>query len=142
VGKKYVWQVAASYNGFNLGETEIWTFEVTSSLVVLPVANNICVPKTTLGGGYYTATGGVLKFFYNNQYQEGQLNFKVYKQGEWITPITPPNTGSWDLGPQPGKNVLSLSLAGVAGITTGNNYVLVAVDKKGRKYYVEFLYSS
>lgn len=100
-------------------------------------------------GGYYQVNNGKLKFYYDNQYQETPLIWKVYNQyddlvaSSQLGPLTlsiPHNVNTLQGNVVHGRNLLSLDFTcstNGQGLNSGY-YVLEIENQKGEKEYLRF----
>jgi hypothetical protein len=149
--KTYAWQVAAFSDDYNLGTTEIWTFQVeTPENNIIPpkkIAQAYREVKLSPDGSYYPAKGR-LQFMYDNRYQAwalqygkdiaGGLSVAIYPAGNREKALRIDNFPEIKL--IGGANMLNIDLSAVSGIVSGSDYLMVLRDPVGKEYFLEFTY--
>jgi hypothetical protein len=133
-GVNYAWQVSASYEGYSLGTTEIWTF--TLKPPPPPPADDVIYPVASkVSDGHFYVTKGIIRFAYNNSANDKKLNYVIKRLDKKVNLKSLP-----DLEVKPGTNKLEIDLRHNAGLKEKEYYDLVITDSKGQVYRVMFYY--
>jgi len=75
-GSSYAWQVGASYEGYNLGTTDIWTFTVKGK--EQPPTDDIIYPFVSKkSDAKFYVSHGIFRFAYNNKANEKALTYRI-----------------------------------------------------------------
>lgn len=152
-GKKYAWQVSAKAADFDLGVTDVWTFQITEteSIAMPPQGAFKSYRELKLvPDGSFNSIKQKLRFFYNNRWGAPNLDYesatpptaldrvyyKIYPAGKQESPLS--ITSSIAL--VTGINRFAINLQGVSGITNGADYIMVLRDPTGKEYFLEFTY--
>jgi hypothetical protein len=133
-GVNYAWQVAASYEGYSLGTTDVWIFTLKppppppSDIVIYPVANKI-------SDGHYYVTRGILRFAYINKANDKKLKYVIKVMGKKENLKRLP-----EVSINPGTNKLQVDLRKNAGLKKDQYYDLQITDSKGQVYKLLYYY--
>ena len=133
-GITYAWQVGASYEGYSLGTTEIWTFTVKppppppTEPIIYPMAIKV-------SDGHFYVTHGVFRFAYNNKSNDKKLSYiiKPMDKKESFSDLP-------EVDIKPGTNRLEVDLTHHTGLVENHYYELKIRDGKGQMYKLLFCY--
>lgn len=136
-GKKYVWQVKAYLNGFEIGATEIWEFECFehSENRSSPEVESFRFVKSRMDASYYVANGSIY-LAYDNKHNEKELNYLIKANDNSDLDIE-------DLPVVELENSINRIIINGASLTSLENlkrYTLVIKSKNRKKYYYNFVY--
>jgi hypothetical protein len=133
-GVTYAWQVGASYEGYNLGTTEIWTFTVKppppppTDDIIYPVASKV-------SDGHFYITKGIMRFAYTNSANDKKLTYVIKDLSKKENLKSLP-----ELTIKPGSNKLEIDLRHNTGLRQKDYYDLQITDSKGQVYKLMFYY--
>lgn len=133
-GVNYAWQVAASYEGYSLGTTDIWEFTLKppppppSDVVIYPMANKI-------SDGHYYVTRGIFRFAYINKANDKNLKYVIKRMDKKENLKDLP-----EVSISPGTNKLQVDLRKNAGLKKDQYYDLQITDGKGHVYKLLYYY--
>jgi len=134
VGITYAWQVGASYEGFSLGQTEIWTFTVKPPDP--PPADDIIYPVAAkTSDGHFYVTKGIIRFAYDNKANDKKLNYVIKRMDKHENLKSLP-----EIEVKAGMNKLEVDVSHNTGLKEKQYYDLEITDKKGQVYKVMFYY--
>jgi hypothetical protein len=154
IDKSYAWQVSAKAGDFELGVTEVWTFKVAPTVVAMMVPQGAFKAYREFKlapDGSFNPIKQKLRFSFNNRCGAPLLDyevtsppttnldrayFRIYPQGKQNSPLSMTNS----IALLTGTNRLTINLSSVAGITNGENYIMVMRDPYGKEYFLEFTY--
>jgi hypothetical protein len=134
-GHDYAWQVAASYQEYSLGVTDIWEFKVKPpdpippDPIIYPVASNKSDSK-------FYISHGVFRFAYNNKENEKGLTYTITKMDSKKTVLN----GLPEMQLKSGINKMQIDLRKNPGLKDGNYYTLEISDNKKEIFKVLYLY--
>lgn len=134
VGKEYVWQVKAYYEGKEVARSEVWSFKIAKDAEpdglsdgILPVAKNASVPR-------HIVEGDRLNFRPEDNIG-AEYSVKLIDVGS-NSSVLKDNTG---LVQEDGY--LSIDLQRTIGRARGREYLLVLTDSAlGKNYYLQLVY--
>jgi hypothetical protein len=133
-GITYAWQVGASYEGYSLGTTEIWTFTVKPPPP--PPADDIIYPVASkVSDGHFYVTKGIIRFAYENKANDKKLNYVIKRLDKKVNLKSLP-----DLDIKQGTNKLEVDLRHNTGLQEKEYYDLQITDSKGQVYKLMFYY--
>jgi hypothetical protein len=129
-GKQYVWQVAAAYEGYNLGVTDMWLFKVKQPVykntdeIIYPVADK-------KGGSRYYISHGIIRFAYDNKANDSKLHYTIRNIGKTDKIKSLP-----EVDIRSGINKVEVNLKDV--LEKGNYYALEIKDSQHQTYKLTF----
>jgi hypothetical protein len=136
--KLYAWQVILYSDKTILKTSEIWSYKVKcGENKVLPNTDSYRELKETDDGNFYIANQ-VLRFSFNNPYNNGKLEYT-------ITKVTDPQTAIKDLPSLKlltGLNKFDIDLSENKSFINGNEYLLTVTLINNRKLTLRFIYKS
>jgi hypothetical protein len=133
-GITYAWQVGASYEGYSLGTTEIWTFTVKPPPP--PPADDIIYPVAAkTSDGHFYVTKGIIRFAYINKANDKKLSYVIRRLAKKKNLESLP-----ELDIKAGANKLEIDLRHNTGLKEKEYYDLQITDSKGQVYKVLFYY--
>ena len=133
-GITYAWQVGASYEGYSLGETEVWTFTVKPPPP--PPADDIIYPVAAkVSDGHFYVTKGIIRFAYDNKANDKKLNYVIKRMDKHENLKSLP-----DLTVKAGMNKLEVDVTHNTGLKEKQYYELEITDSKGQVYKVLYYY--
>lgn len=133
-GKNYVWQVAASCDGYNLGVTDMWEFTLKppppapQEAIIYPFASIV-------SDGHFYVTHGIFRFAYNNKNNDTQLRYVIKRMDkkEDLKPLPV-------ISIKPGTNKIEVDVRHNHGLRANKYYGLEITDTKGQVYKLLFMY--
>lgn len=135
-GKTYAWQISYSVNNMLISKSEIWTFKIDCDEENLGTTDDSYRElKTYVEGDFYIATRQ-LKFAVNNEYNGGDLDYKIVNLKEADKPVS--NLPILKI--LPGLNKYNLNLSEYRGFNSGEQYQLEVRLANGQKFYLRFTY--
>lgn len=131
-GSEYAWQVAASYEGYDLGVTDMWTFKIKQPVytntdeIIYPVAEK-------KNDGRYYVSHGIVRFAYDNKANDGKLNYTIrgIDKTDGINSLPEVDLNS-------GVNKVEVNLKNV--LQKGEYYALEIRDSQSQVYKLTFYY--
>jgi hypothetical protein len=137
VGQTYAWQVAATYEGYNLGTTDIWTFTV--KVPEPPVSESIIYPVVSKkSDAKFYVTHGVFRFAYVNRANEKNLKYTIKQADNKGTLLS--NLPVEAL--KPGTNKIQVDLSKNPGLKKDSFYTLEITDTKKQSYKLLYYYAA
>ncbi|HWY99322.1 MAG TPA: hypothetical protein VNY36_09560, partial [Bacteroidia bacterium] len=133
-GITYAWQVGASYEGYSLGTTDMWTFTVKPPPP--PPADDIIYPVASkTSDGHFYVTKGIIRFAYVNKANDKKLSYVIRRLAKKKNLESLP-----ELDIKAGANKLEIDLQHNTGLKEKEYYDLQITDSKGQVYKVLFYY--
>jgi hypothetical protein len=133
-GVTYAWQVAASYEGYSLGQTEIWTFTVKPPDP--PPADDVIYPVAAkVSDGHFYVTKGIVRFAYMNKANDKKLTYVIKRLDKKENLKDLP-----ELAIKSGTNKLQIDLRHNTGLREKEYYDLQITDSKGQVYKLLYYY--
>jgi hypothetical protein len=130
----YAWQVGASYEDYNLGTTDIWTFTVKPSPP--PPTDDVIYPVATkISDGHFYITKGIFRFVYNNKANDKKLKYVIMRMGKREALKALP-----EIEIKPGVNELQIDARHNTGMKEKQYYDLEITDSKGQVYKLLYIY--
>jgi hypothetical protein len=138
-GKIYAWRITARSNGSSVSESETWTFRIKKNKdSVISYKMGFYAKLKSFNSAGYVVCDGNLKFEYQNQYNDKQVQFRIYD----IT--TPKQTGlktdSVEIAVRFGQNLLALDLGNAGLLSNKHIYLLELINSKNERWYLKFEY--
>jgi len=134
-GQQYAWQVTAYWNDVEMGQTEIWGFEVVQA-EKLPTENTLPsyrLVSKQMAGNYYVFDQQIL-FAYENKAREKNLRYKIYPKGEKENDFVVLPTISLSSG----INQIAIDITNKLNLKKDSPYILEITDKHGFVYFLAF----
>jgi hypothetical protein len=134
-GREYAWQVGASYEGYNLGTTDIWTFKIKKPVIketddaIYPVASKKSDAK-------FYVSHGIFHFAYNNKNGEKNLTYTIQSIGENKERLK----SLPDIMLKPGMNKIDIDVKHNPGLKSECYYDLMVKDSKGQIFKILYYY--
>jgi hypothetical protein len=134
-GSTYAWQVGASYEGYNLGTTDIWTFTV--KVKEEPPMDDIIYPFVSKkSDAKFYVSHGIFRFAYDNKANEKELTYKITgtdKKQEKLLSLPQVILKS-------GVNKVQVDIRKNAALKKNEYYNLEVKDSKGKIYKLLYYY--
>lgn len=136
-GEKYVWQIIAFQNGFEIGATEIWEFQYQEPLnkSPIPIEESFRFVKTRQDASYYVANKK-LYIAFDNKHNQEKLDYEILADDN--SNLSNENLPVVELENGVNKIVLDGDLLG--NLQHENRYTLTIKTKNKRKYFYNFVY--
>jgi len=143
VGKEYVWQVAAFFEGVEIGKTSIWVFKLkenTSIEKIMSPSMEYTTLKRKLGGGYAQIQNGKINFKLKEFYNTNSFSYKIY--GANRTDLTSQTTLNTTGIHKMGYNYHTIDFPTTCSNLGLNNSIMILeiTTSNGEKYYLRFRY--
>jgi hypothetical protein len=133
----YAWQVTALSGRTVVTQSEIWTFKVHCDDSI-PAAESGTYRELKPDGdkNYYIASGGIIRFSFNNYYSAGKLEYEI------VDLANPDNVIKKlpRLNMQTGHNKIDLKPSGSAALKSGNQYLLKVKNAGSQELTMRFIY--
>ncbi len=134
-GSTYAWQVGASYEGYNLGTTDIWTFTVKgkdpaqTDDIIFPFVSKKSDAK-------FYISHGIFRFAYNNKANEKALTYMITYMGKKQEKLS----SLPEVALKPGVNKVQVDIRKNAALKKNEYYTLEVKDSKGQIYKLLYYY--
>lgn len=135
-GHEYAWQVGASYQNYNLGTTDIWTFKIKKTVekeedaVIYPVASKTSDAK-------FYVSHGIFHFGYDNKANEKNLTYTIQSVGQNKERLK----GLPQVTLKPGMNKIDVDIKHNPGLKSDQYYTLFVKDSKGQIFKILYYYT-